>query len=292
MTDAAQKLKQLQQYFESQIDHALPCASSKLTTAMRYSVLNGGKRLRPLLVYASGIALQAQQSILDEAAIAVELIHCYSLVHDDLPAMDDDDLRRGQPTCHKAFDEATAILVGDALQSLAFERLANIQGCPATTRIDMVAALAEAAGAKGMVAGQCLDLESENKALDFSTLQQLHQQKTGALFSACLKLGTIAAECNNQEIIGTLQTWSEHLGLAFQIKDDLLDIEGTTEQLGKPRGSDTLRHKSTYPALLGVDQARKQLQQLQQEAQELLDSLPFDSTLLALLGQRMVQRDY
>ncbi|HYF97841.1 MAG TPA: farnesyl diphosphate synthase [Coxiellaceae bacterium] len=245
-------------------------ASTQLNEALRYSVLNGGKRIRPLLVYATGLDLQAKAEALDSAALAIELAHCYSLIHDDLPAMDDDDLRRGKPTCHKAFDEATAILSGDALQSLAFEILSTSNSyLKAETQLAMTTALAKAIGPQGMAAGQMLDLQAEQQELTLSELERIHRLKTGALISACLELAGLVANCNSQAL-NNLKQIGFHLGLAFQIQDDILDVEGKTEILGKTAGSDQALHKSTYPKLLGLEKAKLKFQEEYQQAQDLI----------------------
>lgn len=264
----------------------------RLNEAMRYSVLNGGKRLRPLLVYATGLSFGARLESLDPAALAVELMHCYSLIHDDLPAMDDDDLRRGKPTCHKAFDEASAILAGDALQAFAFEVLSKASSVlNPETQLSMLHVLAKAAGATAMVAGQSLDLEAENKTLDLNALKNIHQLKTGALISACIKLGALASN-GSKEQMGTLAQLGEHLGLAFQIQDDILDVEATTEILGKKQGSDQALNKSTYPKILGMEQAKLMLKEQYQMIQEILKSLELKDDYLPSLVERFIVRDY
>ena len=232
-------------------------ATPRLLEAMRYSTLAGGKRVRPVLVYATGEALGAPLEVLDAPAAAVELIHVYSLVHDDLPAMDDDDLRRGRPTCHRAYDEATAILVGDALQARAFEVLAN---APATiaapARIEMLRLLADAIGTRGMAGGQAIDLEAVKQTLDEAALERMHRQKTGALIQASVLLGASAAGISNAAHRDALAEFGAEIGLAFQIQDDILDVEGTTTALGKRAGADADRVKPTYPSVLGLEAAR------------------------------------
>jgi geranylgeranyl pyrophosphate synthase len=226
---------------------------------MRYSTLGGGKRVRPVLVYATGEALGATLDALDDAAAAVELIHVYSLVHDDLPAMDDDDLRRGRPTCHRAFDEATAILVGDALQARAFEVLAAGEDPrSACARLEMLRVLSDAIGTRGMAGGQAIDLESVKQSLDEPALERMHRQKTGALIQASVRLGAIAGGSTNAAELAALSEFGAEIGLAFQIQDDILDVEGTTSALGKRAGADAERVKPTYPSVLGLDRARSQ----------------------------------
>jgi farnesyl diphosphate synthase/geranylgeranyl diphosphate synthase type II len=234
-------------------------ATPRLLEAMRYSTLAGGKRVRPVLVYATGEALGAPLELLDAAAAAVELIHVYSLVHDDLPAMDNDDLRRGRPTCHRAFDEATAILVGDALQARAFEVLAH---APATinanARLEMLRVLADAIGTRGMAGGQAIDLESVKQSLSESALERMHRQKTGALIQASVLLGAISAGGLDAPMRAALAEFGAEIGLAFQIHDDILDVEGTTSTLGKRAGADADRVKPTYPSVMGLEKSREQ----------------------------------
>lgn len=239
---------------------------ARLHEAMRYSC-DGGKRLRPLLVYLAGEALGAAPAQLDAAACAVELIHAYSLVHDDLPAMDNDDLRRGRPTTHRAYDEATAILVGDALQALAFQVLADDDGgIDAAQRLRMIGILAAAAGSRGMVGGQSVDLESEHRDLNLAELEALHIHKTGALIRACLQLACAAAPVCDAAAAGALDRYGKCVGLAFQIQDDLLDVEGNAAMLGKAAGKDHSRGKSTYPSILGLPAARQRTEELFTEA--------------------------
>jgi geranylgeranyl pyrophosphate synthase len=234
-------------------------ATSRLLEAMRYSTLAGGKRVRPVLVYAAGEALGAPLDLLDAAAASVELIHVYSLVHDDLPAMDNDDLRRGRPTCHRAFDEATAILVGDALQARAFEVLANAPSAiDADARLEMLRVLADSIGTRGMAGGQAIDLESVKQTLQEPALERMHRQKTGALIQASVLLGAISAGVLEGPERLALEEFGAEIGLAFQIQDDILDVEGTTVSLGKRAGADADRTKPTYPSVLGLDKSREQ----------------------------------
>lgn len=259
-----------------------------LSAAMRYSVLNNGKRLRPLLVYAVGEALQTPIARLHAAAVSVELIHCYSLIHDDLPAMDDDDLRRGLPSCHKAFDEATAILAGDALQALAFEVLCDSEFNPVGSeqQVAMIRELARASGATGMVLGQALDLAAEEKNIQLSELITLHNHKTGALFTACIELSFLASPyAADQKIHQQLQDFGKNLGLAFQIQDDILDVTSDTATLGKPAGSDQKLHKSTFPSLLGLKTAQNQANHYLQQAIESLIPLGKQATILKDLAR-------
>jgi geranylgeranyl pyrophosphate synthase len=256
----ATRVPEYQRRIEIELTRALDiegAATPRLLEAMRYSTLGGGKRVRPVLVYATGEALGAPLELLDAAAAAVELIHVYSLVHDDLPAMDDDDLRRGRPTCHRAYDEATAILVGDALQARAFEVLANApESIPAGARLEMLRVLADAIGTRGMAGGQAIDLEAVKRRLDEAALERMHRQKTGALIQASVLLGATAAGVASVTQRDALAEFGAEIGLAFQIQDDILDVEGTTSALGKRAGADADRVKPTYPSVLGLDAAR------------------------------------
>lgn len=243
---------------EATLDAALPpadLAPVRLHSAMRYAVLGGGKRFRPLLVYATGHCLGAKDEQLDAAAVAVELIHAYSLIHDDLPAMDDDALRRGRPTVHIAFDEATAILAGDALQTCAFETLCCAPVADPIAR-QMLTTLASASGAAGMAGGQALDMDATGQTQSLAALQRMHALKTGALIRASVRLGALVAQ-TDPATQQQLDEFADALGLAFQIRDDLLDIEGDAAELGKTAGKDVAQGKSTYPALLGLDESRR-----------------------------------
>ena len=268
---------------------AIDAPPTRLHAAMRHAALNGGKRIRPLLVYATGHALGADDQALDDAALAVELIHCYSLVHDDLPAMDDDALRRGQPTVHIAFDEATAILAGDALQSLAFERLAGAP-LPAEAKVAMLRELAIASGHAGMCGGQALDIDATGQRIDLPQLERLHAMKTGALLRAAVRLGALAAGADAAQH-AALDRYADALGLAFQVKDDLLDIEGDSATLGKTAGKDLAQDKATFPALIGIEASRARLQALAGTMQAALQALQADTRALAALGRRVVERD-
>ncbi|UVL34185.1 (2E,6E)-farnesyl diphosphate synthase [Pseudomonas sp. B21-041] len=265
---------------------------ARLYDAMRYSVMNGGKRVRPLLAYAACEALGGNAEQANGAACAVELIHAYSLVHDDLPAMDDDDLRRGQPTTHKKFDEACAILAGDGLQSLAFSALLDprLSDCSSDIRLQMVTALANAAGPAGMVGGQAIDLGSVGLKLDQKALEQMHRHKTGALIEVSVKLGALASGRAEQDELRALQTYAQAIGLAFQVQDDILDVESDTETLGKRQGADIARDKPTYPALLGLDAAKAYALELRDQALHALR--PFDAAAEPLreLARYIVER--
>lgn len=262
----------------------------KLKIAMQYSVLDGGKRLRPLLVYITGQMFNTPLEMLDAPAAAIELIHCFSLVHDDLPAMDDDNFRRGKPTCHKKFDEATAILAGDALQSLAFEILTEGRQSHAQ-KVEMIKTLAKAIGGEGMVSGQVIDLASQGKNLTLDELVQLHSLKTGALFRAAIHLGGIASSCD-EHVMNILDQFAEKIGLAFQIQDDILDIEGSSEKLGKLVGADIKLAKATYPSVMGLSGAKQKVRELQDISIALLKSLPCDTAELQALSLQLTVRDF
>ncbi|ROV59891.1 (2E,6E)-farnesyl diphosphate synthase [Vibrio ponticus] len=270
----------------------LPHQNQPLIDAMRYGLLLGGKRARPFLVYITGQMLGCKVEDLDTPASAVECIHAYSLIHDDLPAMDDDELRRGQPTCHIKFDEATAILTGDALQTLAFTILADGQLNPnaEATRIKMVKSLAEASGAAGMCMGQALDLQAENRSVDLQELEEIHRNKTGALMKCAIRLGALAAGDKGIAIMPLLDKYADAIGLAFQVQDDILDIISDTETLGKPQGSDQELNKSTYPALLGLEGAIEKANNLLHEALQALDAIPYNTELLEEFARYVVER--
>ena len=265
-----------------------------LKSATRYSLLNGGKRLRPFLVYTTGKMLNAHDSDLDAAASAIECIHSYSLVHDDLPAMDDDDLRRGKPTCHIEFDEATAILAGDSLQTLAFETLSthNFVGISYNQQVALISVLAQASGLTGMCGGQSLDLAAADKAVSLEQLEQIHNLKTGALLRAAIKLGALCSPNCTSDILNKLDDFGKAIGLAFQVQDDILDIEADTETLGKPQGSDVAANKSTYPALLGLQGAKDKARQLYQDALKALDDINADTSELQALATYIIERDH
>jgi geranylgeranyl pyrophosphate synthase len=266
----------------------------RLLDAMRYSTLGGGKRLRPVLVYATGATLGAPAEMLDDPAVAVELIHAYSLIHDDLPAMDDDDLRRGRPTCHKAFDEGTAVLAGDALQALAFEVLAGPGHgmLPPAARLQQVQVLARGIGTAGMAGGQAIDLEAVGRQLDAAHIEAMHRRKTGALIQASVLLGAIAAGITSGEAYAALRAYGAELGLAFQIQDDVLDVAGETAALGKTAGSDAARGKPTYPSLFGLDVAAGLARQHRDAAIAALAPLGARGHDLAALADFVVNRDH
>jgi geranylgeranyl pyrophosphate synthase len=291
----ANVLRGWQTRVEEQLAARLPSPSEppqRLHEAVRYSVLGGGKRVRPALVYATAAALGIPADQVDGAACAVELIHAYSLVHDDLPAMDNDDLRRGQPTCHKAFDEATAILVGDALQVLAFELLTDGPGLPPSTsmRLRLVSLLARASGTQGMAGGQALDLAATGRKLTLAEVEQMHARKTGALIHASVMM---AASCSSDISISKLQALDDYaraIGLAFQIQDDLLDVEGDPAVIGKATGADLALNKPTYPAVAGVGASRIRMHQLHEAALDALRRENLQSTDLVALSDWLVLR--
>lgn len=290
-----EKLARYQARIEQVLDRCLALPDSgtaRLREGMRYSVLGGGKRLRPILVYTTGEALGAPLEQLDLPAAAVELVHVYSLVHDDLPAMDDDDLRRGRPTCHRAFDEATAILVGDALQALAFDVLAHDETGPPnpTARLQMIRTLANASGTSGMAGGQAIDLESVGHALTADGVENMHRRKTGALIQCSVLLGATAAGVTEGPNFEALRKFGADIGLAFQIQDDILDIEGETAVIGKAAGADVARNKPTYPSTLGLPAARAKAQELCDGAIAALAPIGSASAALAELARYVVNR--
>lgn len=264
---------------------------SKLHSAIRYSVLSGGKRIRPVLAFATAEAFGQPKEAALAAACAVELIHAYSLIHDDLPAMDDDDLRRGVPTCHIKFDEATAILAGDALQALAFNILSEKGVHPAQSRLDMIKTLSRASGSAGMVGGQAIDLDSVGQQISLDALETMHNFKTGALIEASVVLGAQSTGLNDPKTLATLQQYARNIGLAFQVQDDILDVTSNTETLGKTQGADEARNKPTYPALLGLEGAQEKAQALHRSALEALSTLNnVDTSRLAQISEFIVKR--
>ncbi len=275
------------QHTQSQISlllkQYLPSADDPLTKAMHYACLNGGKRLRPLLVYYTGKMLGQSEEILNPIAVALELVHCYSLVHDDLPAMDNDDFRRGKPTCHKVFGEATAILAGDALLTLAFEILSHPEHLPGvnqSTILNMIRVLAKASGSQGMVKGQGIDLDAQGKTLDLEKLMQMHRAKTGALIAASVQCGALASASITDANLTELHKFGEALGLCFQIQDDILDAQGNSEILGKNTGQDVKNQKCTFVTLLGLDEAKAHA--IQWHEQALLHLQPFGTAANSL----------
>jgi farnesyl diphosphate synthase len=275
------------------LDRALPPASQlpgRLHEAMRYAVFNGGKRVRPLLVYATGESLGVDPKLLDAPAVAIELIHAFSLVHDDLPAMDDDDLRRGKPTVHIEYDEATAILAADALQPLAFSVLASMDDTPASARIALVELVADACGSVGMTGGQSSDLAAEGSTLTAEELEHMYALKTGALIHAAIVSPCLLREGIDADATAALDAFGQAIGIAFQIKDDILDVEGETHVIGKPSGSDEKLGKATYPGLFGIDASRQRCDELLQNA--LANLRPFGQSAAPLewLARYIVER--
>lgn len=270
----------------------LPVMPARLSDAMRYSALLGGKRIRPSLVYASANALGGDSNSADTAACAIEFIHCYSLIHDDLPAMDNDDLRRGKPTLHKAYDEATAILAGDALQSLAFQILSQATAITPEQRLEMITILAKAGGCDGMIAGQGIDLAAVGKALTLDELEHMHRLKTGALISASVELGALSAGCGNLATRQILRTYADCIGLAFQVQDDILDVISDTTTLGKTQGADQARNKPTYVSLLGLEGAKLKAQRLIEEACDELQAMGTQSAMLEAIARYITSRQY
>jgi geranylgeranyl pyrophosphate synthase len=281
------------QHFETALDRFLPPPGTEpvvLHQAMRYSALSGGKRLRPFLIYAAGQSLGLELSSLDTIACAVELIHAYSLIHDDLPAMDNDDLRRGIATCHLAFDEATAILAGDALQALAFRTIVTDPDIPAGISVRLVGDLAEACGSAGMAGGQMLDLEVTGKGADIGQLERIHRLKTGALIRfSVLAPGKIAQ--SDSQTLYALGRYGECVGLGFQIRDDILDVTGDAASLGKNPHADATLNKPTYPTLIGLEASRQRAQALRDEALKALEQINGDTQALTWLADHIVSRD-
>jgi len=294
-------LQSFSQHYRQRIDdlllqhiESLPELSPNLKAAMRHGLVLGGKRVRPFLVYATGAMLGVEERLLDGPAAAIECIHAYSLIHDDLPAMDDDDLRRGHPTVHKAFDEATAVLAGDALQTLAFSILAD-HPFPDTLRhpqVKMLSALAKASGYAGMCGGQALDLAAEGKHVGLEALEQIHRHKTGALIECAVMLGALCKENVAGETLHALQKYASTIGLAFQVQDDILDVISDTETLGKPQGSDQALDKSTYPALLGLEAAQDMAKTLHQQALAAIKPLPYNTEILSAFADYIIGRTY
>ena len=282
------------QRVEAWLDAQFPEASdpTRLRSAMRYSLFNGGKRVRPILVYAAARSIQPNidLALLDPVAAAIECLHSYSLVHDDLPAMDDDDLRRGKPTCHKAYNEATAILAGDGLQALAFEYLTRTR-FSAEIQIQLIKSLAWGSGADGMVLGQAIDLAAVDQTLNLQQLETMHRHKTGALIRSAIAMGAIAAGANSQAL-KDLDNYAAAIGLAFQVQDDILDVTSDTATLGKQQGADIAHNKPTYVSLLGLDQAKIKAQDLYQEALSALEPFGDSARELQQLAAYIVGRHY
>ena len=290
-------LEQYRARVEQALERRLPGPDihpNHLHRAMRYAVLSGGKRIRPILVYAAGAAAGVDRDILDGPACAVEFMHAYSLIHDDLPVMDNDDLRHGKPTCHKAFDEATALLAGDALQTLAFQVLAQDAAIlpDAAVRLHLIALLAQAAGSRGMAGGQAIDLAAVGKELTLAELEDMHIHKTGALIRASVLLGAMSQPCLPDDSLRRLDRYAKCIGLAFQIRDDILDVIADTGTLGKTQGADEQLHKPTYPTLLGLDGARSHAATLIDAALTSLTPLDSQADTLRWIARYIVERSY
>ncbi len=278
------------------VNHALerilpsqPGVSGTLTKGMRYSVLAGGKRIRPVLLLTACEATGGDPAKAMIPACAVELIHTFSLIHDDLPAIDNDDLRRGKPTLHKVMGEANAILVGDALQALAFQVIAEDKTLEPSTRVDLIAKLTRAAGTNGMAGGQMVDIESENKEIDSKTMEYIHSHKTGALITASVKMGGIVGGADEKSL-KALQSYGENIGLAFQIVDDILDVAGSSETLGKTTGADEALKKATYPSLFGLDESRRKADACTKTAIDSLEALGEHAAALREIAKYVVKR--
>jgi geranylgeranyl pyrophosphate synthase len=290
-----QQLVQWQTRMEQALAERLPRADvvpTRLHEAMRYSVLGGGKRIRPALVFATGRTLGLAEVQVEAAACAIELVHVYSLVHDDLPAMDDDDLRRGRPTCHKAFDEATAVLVGDALQPLAFQLLARDPQLPpdAAIRLKLIDLLAEASGTFGMAGGQAVDLSVQGQAIGIAEVEQMHARKTGALIKVSVMMAAACVPTLAPALADNLARFATAIGLAFQIQDDLLDVLGDVSTLGKATGADSARAKPTYPAVIGVEASQARMRKLHAEALAALEPFGAKADPLRLLAEWLLKR--
>jgi geranylgeranyl diphosphate synthase type II len=286
--------QQSQQRIDQHLNAILPIAGQGETTlfeAIRYSLFNGGKRIRPLLAYAAANAVGEINPSTDRVAAALEMIHAYSLIHDDLPAMDNDDLRRGKPTCHIAFDEATAILAGDGLQTLAFEQLLEAQQLPPQTTLRLLAMLTKAAGIDGMVYGQAIDMAAVNQTLTLPQLEHMHRHKTGAMISASVMMGGMTAGASEGQL-GALKDYGEAIGLAFQVQDDILDVTTDTAVLGKQQGSDQARNKPTYLSLLGLDGARQKAAELHSKSLSALASFDECADQLRAIANYIVKREY
>ncbi len=290
MKDIRQYLEAMRKLVDEALERWLPLAAEhppQIHEAMRYSVFAGGKRVRPILALAAAEAVGGGAEDVLPAAAALEMIHTYSLIHDDLPAMDDDDFRRGRPTCHKVYGEALAILAGDALLTQAFRVLADLEALaavPADRRLRVICEVAEAAGSRGMVGGQVVDILSENREIDRETLHYLHTHKTGALLCASVRVGGILGGADGGAL-AALTGYGERIGLAFQVVDDILDLEGATEELGKPARSDLKKKKATYPALMGIEASRREAARLIDEAKRAMAGLGEKAWALGALAE-------
>lgn len=294
MSNLDQYLADVRERVQAHLEEILPTTSELAPTlieAIRYSVLAPGKRLRPVLAVATCEALGGDAELALTPGCAMEFIHAYSLIHDDLPSMDDDDLRRGRPTCHRAFDEATAILAGDALQPMAFELIAEAPGIALDARIAMIATVAKAAGPHGMVGGQCLDLSSEGKPLTAERLEVLHRAKTGQLLRASVQIGALASGRADEPVLASLDRYGAALGLAFQVVDDILDVTGDAAVIGKTPGADQEAGKNTYPGLLTLEGALTKARELLGQALQALEAFDGEAERLRELAHFVVERD-
>jgi farnesyl diphosphate synthase len=288
---------QFQQRVDTALDHWLPpssCHPASLHQAMRYAVLAPGKRVRPILVYATASALGIDLGKVDGAACAVEIIHAYSLIHDDLPAMDDDDLRRGRPTCHREFDEATAILAGDALQALAFYIISHDPKMTqnAKARLRMMENLALFSGSRGMAGGQAIDLASVGKTLNIAELETMHIHKTGALIRTCIQMAALSSEKLAESEFKALDSYAKCIGLSFQVQDDILDVTGDTATLGKMQGADSARNKPTFPSIIGLQASQEKAIELHQQALQSLSIFAEEADILRYISAWFVQRTH
>ena len=290
MTNSGNWIVPYKERVNSVLESLLPEDNSILTKAISYSVLNGGKRLRPLLVYLSSELGKSTSEAQDLVSCAVELIHCYSLIHDDLPSMDDDSLRRGLPTCHKKFGEAIAILAGDALQPMAYSLLINSNEIEDKLKIKLVALLSKACGQNGMVEGQILDI-SDNKSISLEELDYMHSKKTGSLIKTCLEMGGLISYLQVNDI-NLLKEYGEKIGLAFQIRDDIIDLESPSEVSGKTQGADVLNQRVTYPKVIGMEASKKRAIELCKEAKEIVTNLSGDPVKLIKLSDFISNRHY
>ena len=293
----ASLVEQYQQRVDATLEHWLPPADVnpvRLHQAMRYAVLAPGKRVRPILVYATASALGIDLSRVDGAAAAVEIIHAYSLIHDDLPAMDDDDLRRGRPTCHVEFDEATAILAGDALQALAFYILSHdpMMTDNAASRLEMIEKLSLFSGSRGMAGGQAIDLAAVGKSLNIAELETMHIHKTGALIRTCIQLSALSADDLDQRHFKALDSYAKCIGLSFQVQDDILDVTSDTETLGKPQGSDSALNKPTFPSIIGLEASREKALELHEHAIQALSIFGEEAEILRYISAWFVEREH
>ncbi len=297
LKDFLNEIKLRKEYFEDCLEDCLSAVGTRpnlIHEAMLYAVFNGGKRLRPIMVFEGAVLGGTPKEDVIPAACAMELIHSYSLVHDDLPAMDDDDLRRGKPTCHIVYGEANAILTGDALLTAAFELLAGnlkVSTIKAENLLKAIEEIARAAGNQGMIGGQALDLQSEGKKMDYDALRELHSLKTGELFRAALKTGAILSDMSEAGL-AALDSYANNFGLAFQITDDILDIEGNEDMTGKPVGSDEKNQKNTYPSLLGIEKSSQLAREAVKRCQESLESFGDEANFLRNLALYILHRKY